>query len=127
MGLVDIIISFLRVEGYLNPIFGDKMTIDLGRAAFRGKYVHYPIVIISFIIALFVRGLGFTWLSILVVIADIESAVHNVIPNEIIMINQVPKRPALPTTQPTLKYMITPRMVSKVGVNTPPKVPNFLS
>jgi len=72
VGLVDIIISFLRVEGYLNPIFGDKMTIDLGRAAFRGKYVHYPIVIISFIIALFVRGLGFTWLSILVVIAEFQ-------------------------------------------------------
>ena len=72
VGLVDIIISFMRVEGYLNPIFGDKITIELGRASFRGKYVHYPLIILSFIIAIFVRGLGFTWLSFLVVIAEFQ-------------------------------------------------------
>ena len=48
------------------------------------------------------------------------------IKKEIMMISQVPKSPALPTTQPKRKYMITPNIVSKVGVKTPPKVPNFL-
>jgi hypothetical protein len=37
-----------------------------------------------------------------------------------------PKNPALPTTQPSRKYMITPRMVKTSGVNTPPNAPNFL-
>src|SRR6056297_3881265 len=55
-----------------------------------------------------------------------DKAVHKVIKKEIIIINHAPKSPALPTTQPNLRYMITPKMVRKVGVKTPPKVPNFL-
>jgi hypothetical protein len=55
-----------------------------------------------------------------------DRAVHKVIKNEIIIISQAPKRPALPTTHPRRKYIITPNMVRKVGVKTPPKVPNFL-
>lgn len=38
----------------------------------------------------------------------------------------VPKSPALPTTQPRRRYRITPKIVNMEGVNTPPKVPNFL-
>ncbi|GAB5563335.1 MAG: hypothetical protein Wins2KO_03980 [Winogradskyella sp.] len=57
--------------------------------------------------------------------ADIDKAVHKVIRNEISMISQAPSKPAFPTTQPKRKYIITPRMVNKVGVNTPPNVPNF--
>jgi len=36
-----------------------------------------------------------------------------------------PHKPALPTTQPSLRYIITPKMVRIEGVNTPPKAPNF--
>ena len=72
VGFFDIIISFLRVEGFLKSILGDTFTIELGRPAFRGTYVHYPIIIISFVIAFFVRGLGFTWLALLVVIAEFQ-------------------------------------------------------
>jgi TRAP-type mannitol/chloroaromatic compound transport system permease small subunit len=72
VGFVDIIISFMRVEGFLNSLFGYDMAIDLGRPVFRGTYVHYPLIIFSFIIAFFVRGLGFTWLALLVVIAEFQ-------------------------------------------------------
>ena len=72
VGCVDIVISFLRVEDLLNPLFGDVMAVELGRSVFRGTYVHYPLVILSFVIAFFVRGLGFTWLSLLVVIAEFQ-------------------------------------------------------
>ena len=72
VGFFDIIISFLRVEGFLKSILGDTIAIELGRPAFRGTYVHYPIIIISFVIAFFVRGLGFTWLALLVVIAEFQ-------------------------------------------------------
>ncbi len=72
VGFVDIIISFMRVEGFLNSLFGNAVAIDLGRPVFRGTYVHYPLIIFSFIIAIFVRGLGFTWLALLVVIAEFQ-------------------------------------------------------
>ena len=58
--------------------------------------------------------------------ADIDNAVQREIENEMRIISHAPNRPALPTTQPKRKYIITPSIVSKVGVNTPPKVSNFL-
>ena len=39
-------------------------------------------------------------------------------------ISTVSGRPTLPTTQPKRRYMMRPRMVSTLGVNTPRKVPN---
>jgi TRAP-type mannitol/chloroaromatic compound transport system permease small subunit len=44
----------------------------LGRAQFRGIYVHYPLVLLSFVIAFFNRSLGFTWLAFLVVLAEFQ-------------------------------------------------------
>ena len=35
IGLADMVISFLRVEGLLPALFGDKLAIDLGRSVFR--------------------------------------------------------------------------------------------
>ncbi len=72
VGMVDMVISFLRVEGFLTPMFGEEMAMNLGRSVYRGTYIHYPLVGLSFVIALFVRRLGFTWLSFLVVIAEFQ-------------------------------------------------------
>ncbi|MEN8808521.1 MAG: TRAP transporter small permease subunit [Desulfobacterales bacterium] len=72
IGLADIIISFLRVEGLLVPLVGDGLAENLGRAQFRGIYVHYPLLLLSCVIALFNRSLGFTWLTILVVLAEFQ-------------------------------------------------------
>ena len=41
------------------------------------------------------------------------------------MIAMAPRIPAFPTTQPSLKYMMIPRIVRTFGVKTPPKTPNF--
>lgn len=70
IGLADITISFLRVEELLAPLVGEELTQSLGRAHFRGLYVHYPLLLLSFIIALFSRTLGFIWLTLLVVLAE---------------------------------------------------------
>ena len=43
------------------------------------------------------------------------------------MIRMTAATPDWPTTWPRRRNMITPRMVSVQGVNTPPKVPNFFS
>ncbi|MCF8476994.1 MAG: TRAP transporter small permease subunit [Pseudolabrys sp.] len=70
VGLADAVISFLRVEGMLPALIGDKLTIDLGRSSFRGTWVHFPLIVIGVVIARFHRGLGFPWLALLVVGAE---------------------------------------------------------
>ena len=71
IGLVDMVISFLRVEGLLPAVFGDQLAKDLGRSTWRGLYVHYPLIFISFIVGYFSRGLGFIWLALLIVAAEL--------------------------------------------------------
>jgi TRAP-type mannitol/chloroaromatic compound transport system permease small subunit len=71
VGLADMVVSFLRVEGLLPGLLGDKMTVDLGRSAFRGLYVHFPMAALGIVIAVRHRGLGFPWLALLVVAAEL--------------------------------------------------------
>ncbi len=49
--------------------------------------------------------------------------VSKVIAVAIVTMINVFRRPALPTTQPNRRYMITPRIVRIDGVKTPPNVP----
>ncbi len=70
VGLADVLISFLRVEGFMNAWFGQELDQQLGRPNFRGTYVHWPLIILGFIIAFFARGLSFIWLTLLVVAAE---------------------------------------------------------
>lgn len=72
IGLADMVVSFLRVEGLLPALFGEEMAIDLGRSQFRGTWVHFPMLGLALIIAAFFhRGLGFPWLALLVVAAEL--------------------------------------------------------
>ncbi len=70
IGIVDMLISFLRVEGFLPMVVGDHLATQLGRSVFRGTFVHYPLLAIGALIALYHRGLGFTWLALLIVAAE---------------------------------------------------------
>lgn len=71
VGLADTVISFLRVEGMLEGLVGPTLTGDLGRSQFRGAYVHMPLIALSIVVAAFTRTLGFTWLALLVVVAEL--------------------------------------------------------
>jgi TRAP-type mannitol/chloroaromatic compound transport system permease small subunit len=71
VGLADAVISFLRVEEILVGLVGEQMNSDLSRAAWRGPMVHLPLVVLGFIAALFSRTLGFTWLALLIVAAEL--------------------------------------------------------
>ncbi|MEO0976546.1 MAG: TRAP transporter small permease subunit [Pseudomonadota bacterium] len=71
VGLVDTVISFLRVEGLLEAVVGADLAASLGRSQFRGGYVHMPLIGLSFVIAAFTRTLGFIWLALLVVVAEL--------------------------------------------------------
>lgn len=71
VGLTDAAISFLRVEGMLPDLVGEEMTSALGKSVYRGLNVHVPVVILGILIACVTRSLGFIWLALLVVIAEL--------------------------------------------------------
>ncbi len=70
VGLADTVISFLRVEGFLQAVVGDHLTTQLGRSIFRGTWVHYPLVGVAAVIALFTRSLSVVWLALMIVAAE---------------------------------------------------------
>ncbi|MTI00088.1 TRAP transporter small permease subunit [Roseibium sp. RKSG952] len=72
VGLVDSVISFARIEGLLPALVGEHLADELGKSRFRGAYVHMPLIGLSVIIAAFTRRmLGFPWLALLVVAAEL--------------------------------------------------------
>jgi TRAP-type mannitol/chloroaromatic compound transport system permease small subunit len=71
VGVVDASIAFMRVERLLPLLFDQEMTQALGRARFVGPYVHVPLIVLGFVIALFTRTLGFTWLALMIVVAEL--------------------------------------------------------
>ena len=70
VGMTDMIVSFLRIESILESIVGSDLTTELGKPQFRGTYVHLPLMLLSCIIALRSKGLGFIWLTLMVVVAE---------------------------------------------------------
>ena len=72
IGIADGIISFLRVEGLLPAMFGEKLAQRLGVSSFRGAYVHFPLILAAAVVAGFKRGIDFIWLSLLVVVAEFQ-------------------------------------------------------
>ncbi|MEZ5650457.1 MAG: TRAP transporter small permease subunit [Burkholderiaceae bacterium] len=71
IGLADAAISFVRVEGMLDGWVGHELATDLGRSAFRGPTVQIPLLVLGVLIALFTRSLGFHWLALLIVAAEL--------------------------------------------------------
>lgn len=71
IGLADTAISFLRIEGLLENFMSEDLSKSLGRSQFRGPYVHMPLVGLGVLFAIFTRTLGFHWLALLIVIAEL--------------------------------------------------------
>ena len=71
VGLGDAVISGLRVEGFLGDVVGVGLERDLGRSQFRGPWVHVPLVALAFLAAIPMRSLGFHWLALLIVLAEL--------------------------------------------------------
>lgn len=70
-GLVDAGIAFLRVEGLTEPLFGKDIATLLARPVWVGTWLHVPLLVAGFAIAAFTRTLGFTWLALLIVAAEL--------------------------------------------------------
>lgn len=71
VGVADMVISFLRVENLLPGIVGRDLAEQLGRPNFRGPYIHIPLIVAGLVIAAFKKDVGFIWLALLVVIAEL--------------------------------------------------------
>ncbi len=70
-GIADAMIAFIRVEGLLTVVFGTELGQELLRSRFIGPAIHFPLAILGFVLALFTRTLGFIWLALLIVIAEL--------------------------------------------------------
>ena len=70
VGIADLIVSFMVVEKLVEPIFGETLKIKLVIPAFRITFVHFPLILISFVIGYFTRSVGFIWLAVLVVASE---------------------------------------------------------
>ena len=67
VGLADFIVSFMVVEKLVEPILGEFLKVKLVIPNFRITFVHFPLILISFVIGYFTRTVGFIWLAVLVV------------------------------------------------------------
>ncbi len=70
IGLMDGLISWMRVEDLLTVVFGDELGTNLGKATFRGTYVHYPLIVISAVLAYRFKTISVSWLALLVVFSE---------------------------------------------------------
>jgi TRAP-type mannitol/chloroaromatic compound transport system permease small subunit len=71
VGVVDATIAQLRVENLLIRFMSPEMAGALGRSAYVGPNIHMPLVALGFVIALFTRTLGFLWLTLMIVAAQL--------------------------------------------------------
>ena len=71
VGVVDMFIAVLRVEQILPILFNDVNVANLTRPSFVGTFIHFPLIILGFLVALYSKTLGFTWLALLIVAAEL--------------------------------------------------------
>ena len=70
VGAADLLISFMVVEKLVGPILCETLRVKLVVPNFRITFVHFPLILISFVIGYFTRTVGFIWLAILVVASE---------------------------------------------------------
>lgn len=71
VGVADTIVGFLRIENGLTVFVSEGLAKDMLRAQFLGTWVHGPLILLAFIVALFSRTLGFHWLALMIVLAEL--------------------------------------------------------
>ena len=70
VGLADFIISFMVVERLWEAIFSPEVKAFMVKAPERITCIHFPIILVSFIIGYFTKSVGFIWLAVLVVLSE---------------------------------------------------------
>ena len=70
VGLADFIISFMVVERLWEALFSPEVKALMVKAPVRITYIHFPIILGSFVIGYFTKSVGFIWLAVLVVVSE---------------------------------------------------------
>jgi len=70
VGVADFVISFMVVERLWEVIFSPEVKALMVKAPVRITYIHFPIILISFVIGYFTKSVGFIWLAVLVVVSE---------------------------------------------------------
>jgi len=71
VGIGDIVISFLRVENLLAGVIGEETAAAWGYNENRAPALHLSLIAVALVFAIFTRTLGFQWLALLVVLAEL--------------------------------------------------------
>jgi TRAP-type mannitol/chloroaromatic compound transport system permease small subunit len=71
VGVADTAIAFMRVEDLWGAVISPEQVSSFKSARYVGSTIHIPLIIAGFVIALFTRTLGFTWLALLIVAAEL--------------------------------------------------------
>ena len=71
IGCVDFTLALLRSIDVLKYLVSDPIARSLGLGNVVGPYIHVPLIILGFIVARFSRTLGWTWLALLIVFAEL--------------------------------------------------------
>ena len=71
IGCIDFLLALLRSIDVLKYLVSDPVARALGLGNVVGPYIHVPLTILGFIIARFSRTLGWTWLALLIVFAEL--------------------------------------------------------
>ena len=71
IGCVDFTLALLRSIDVLKYLVDDPTARALGLGNVVGPYIHLPLTILGFVVACFSRTLGWTWLALLIVFAEL--------------------------------------------------------
>ena len=71
VGVADVAIAFMRVENLADVFFWEGAGRDFNKPFFVGMYIHIPLLVLGFFLGAVTRTLGFIWLAILIVIAEL--------------------------------------------------------
>lgn len=71
VGVADAAIAFLRIESLFQLFLPDDLAREFNRVQFLAPWVHGPLIVAGFVVALFTRTLGFHWLALMIVAAEL--------------------------------------------------------
>jgi len=71
VGIADVIIAFMRTENLLIYFMSEDAVLQFNLARYVGPVIHTPLIVLAFIVGLFTRTLGFTWLALMIVGAEL--------------------------------------------------------
>ncbi len=71
VGIADASIAFFRIEKIFDLFMERDKVLLFQRSDFVGLYFHLPLIVLGFVVAAFSRTLGFIWLALLIIVAEL--------------------------------------------------------